>query len=226
MGKTNSEIGLFPANYIELGTKPSNVTDKATSISPLPKPEKYSNVSEIPIIKSLKAFETLVETGFVVEIDPQSEGTEPVSWGQVVEVHVIAMTWNGAEGSREEFSSTRSPISIPMRFVLDGSAVTKGLHEGLLLLKVGQRALITCAPSLAYGEVGMPPLVKPNSYIVYHVEVLGVGGECAQPLGPSELLRTTVATREHTWSVSCSAPVSEQEELLVQAAEQMRFGGC
>ncbi len=222
MGKTNSETGLLPANYVELGNASGD--DKATSVSPpLPKLEKYANVSEIPIIKSLEAFEKLVEIGVVVEVDPTCEGTEPVSWGQAVEIHVVAMTWNGAEGSREEFSSTRSPISMPMRFVLDGSTVTKGLHEGVLLLKVGQRALITCSPSLAYGEVGMPPLVKPNSYIVYHVEVLSVGGECSQPTGPSELLRATVATREHTWSISYNAPVSEQEELLVQAAEQMKF---
>jgi hypothetical protein len=55
----------------------------------------------------------------------------------------VAMTWNGAEGVKEEFSSTRRPKLVPMRFALDGTTVTRGLYEGVLKMRIGQRAIIT-----------------------------------------------------------------------------------
>jgi FKBP-type peptidyl-prolyl cis-trans isomerase len=84
------------------------------------------------------------------------------------------MTWNGADGKKEEFASTRRGGCEPMHFVLDGSTGTKGLNEGLVNLRESDKAVITVAPSMAYGEAGMPPLVKPNQYNVYHVEVIWI----------------------------------------------------
>ncbi|KAJ1442694.1 hypothetical protein B484DRAFT_55089 [Ochromonadaceae sp. CCMP2298] len=54
------------------------------------------------------------------------------------------------------------------------SRVTHGLGLGLRRLSPGQRALITCAPSAAYGISGNS-LVAPNSMVVFDVEILSVG---------------------------------------------------
>ena len=39
-------------------------------------------------------------------------------------------------------------------------------HSGVTELMAGDVASIACAPSMAYGEVGHPPLVAPNAHVV------------------------------------------------------------
>ena len=53
------------------------------------------------------------------------------------------MAWNGAEGRKVLFSSTRTAGNAPLKLVVGGSHGTKGLLKGLLSVQVGQRALIT-----------------------------------------------------------------------------------
>lgn len=50
--------------------------------------------------------------------------------------------------------------------------VIKGLDEGVATMKKGERAIFTIPPDLAYGEVGNPPLIPPNSTLVYDVEMI------------------------------------------------------
>jgi hypothetical protein len=256
LGRMSSgETGLFPSNYVKITSNSSSppplpmppttsleglkVSEESTEITPLPNP------SATPIIASLDVFDKLIEEGFVVEQDedpgPNGEimtGNGEIKRGEVVDTHCVAMTWNGAEGTKEEFSSTRSPKVAPMRFALDGNTVTKGLNEGILQMKIGQRAVITCTPTMAYGEVGMPPLVKPNQFIIYHVEVLGVGGSLDNgPQGPIELLIASVMARGDDWRNSVSGrPASvkiikegdeedagHHEALMNKAAQSMDF---
>ena len=41
-------------------------------------------------------------------------------------------------------------------------------------MKVGERANLTCSPDYAYGARGYPPVIPPNSTLVFDVELLGV----------------------------------------------------
>jgi hypothetical protein len=50
--------------------------------------------------------------------------------------------------------------------------VTKGLNLAMLRLRVNDTATITCSPSNAYGEAGNPPVVPPDSFIVYRLTIL------------------------------------------------------
>ena len=48
----------------------------------------------------------------------------------------------------------------------------KGLDEGIGTMRKGERAVFTIPPFLAYGESGSPPLVPPNSTLVFDVELI------------------------------------------------------
>lgn len=88
---------------------------------------------------------------------------------------------------------------------------------------------------MAYGEAGMPPLVKPNAFIIYHVEVLGVTAEGqgeSSPAGPIELLRpSSVSARGEDGTFMddggrasvcfIEGDEGEQEELMNRAAQSM-----
>lgn len=39
-------------------------------------------------------------------------------------------------------------------------------------MKKGERAILTIPPNLAYGETGLPPLIPPNSTLIYDIELL------------------------------------------------------
>ncbi|KAG6694505.1 hypothetical protein I3843_09G051500 [Carya illinoinensis] len=58
------------------------------------------------------------------------------------------------------------------RFKLGQNEVIKGWDEGVATMKKGERAVFTIPPNLAYGELGSPPLIPPNSTLIFDIEML------------------------------------------------------
>ncbi|MCP3914465.1 MAG: FKBP-type peptidyl-prolyl cis-trans isomerase [bacterium] len=54
--------------------------------------------------------------------------------------------------------------------------VIQGWTEGLQLLKPGGSAKFVIPPDLAYGARGAPPLIGPGATLVFHVDLVSVGG--------------------------------------------------
>ena len=46
------------------------------------------------------------------------------------------------------------------------------MFEGVQKLSLGECALLTCSPSYAYGERGVPGAIPPNSTLVFDVELI------------------------------------------------------
>lgn len=62
----------------------------------------------------------------------------------------------------------------PFPFQLGSGSVIPGWDEGVVGMKVGGRRELIIPPDLAYGAQGSPPAIKPNSTLVFVVDLLDV----------------------------------------------------
>ena len=95
------------------------------------------------------------------------DGAEAVA-GKNVSVHYVGTLENG-----EKFDSSRDR-GAPFQFSLGSGQVIAGWDEGIEGMKVGGIRELTIPPDLGYGETGSPPVIPPNSTLIFEVELLEV----------------------------------------------------
>ncbi len=100
----------------------------------------------------------------------QVEGTGPSPQvGQKVSVH-----YTGTLESGVKFDSSRDPGKQPLEFVVGSGGMIKGFDEGVRTMKVGGRRKLIIPPKIGYGAAGKPPLIPPNSTLIFDIELLSV----------------------------------------------------
>ncbi len=98
-------------------------------------------------------------------IEKEGEGIAPTATSQVT-VHYSGYLLNG---NKFDSSVDRGQ---PATFGLN--QVIPGWTEGLQLLKPGGKAKLIIPANLGYGENGYPPVIPPNSWLVFDVELIKV----------------------------------------------------
>jgi FKBP-type peptidyl-prolyl cis-trans isomerase len=88
--------------------------------------------------------------------------------GKTVTVHYVGTLTNGSK-----FDSSRDRGQ-GFTFKLGAGQVIKGWDQGVAGMKVGQLRKLTIPSELAYGARGFPPVIPPNSTLVFEVELLAV----------------------------------------------------
>jgi FKBP-type peptidyl-prolyl cis-trans isomerase len=87
--------------------------------------------------------------------------------GKTVRVHYTGKLTNG-----KVFDS--SVGGQPISFRLGVGQVIKGWDEGIALMKVGGKAVLTIPPELGYGARGAGGAIPPNATLVFEVELVSV----------------------------------------------------
>jgi FKBP-type peptidyl-prolyl cis-trans isomerase len=97
----------------------------------------------------------------------QGAGTEAKA-GNTVTVHYVGTLTNGSK-----FDSSRDRGQ-GFTFKLGAGQVIRGWDQGVAGMKVGGVRKLTIPPELGYGARGFPPVIPPNSTLVFEVELLEV----------------------------------------------------
>jgi FKBP-type peptidyl-prolyl cis-trans isomerase FkpA len=94
-------------------------------------------------------------------------GAEAAS-GKTVTVHYVGTLTNGSK-----FDSSRDRGQ-GFTFRLGAGQVIQGWDKGVAGMKVGGMRKLTIPPEMGYGAGGFPPVIPPNSTLVFEVELLDV----------------------------------------------------
>lgn len=105
--------------------------------------------------------------GVTKDIIKDGDGVSPKP-GQTVVVHYTGTLTNG-----KKFDSSRDK-GRPFKFKIGTGQVIKGWDEGVLQMRIGERAKLTCSPDYAYGSRGVGGIIPPNATLVFDVELLGI----------------------------------------------------
>ncbi|MGZ3460744.1 MAG: FKBP-type peptidyl-prolyl cis-trans isomerase [Archangium sp.] len=88
--------------------------------------------------------------------------------GKTVTVHYVGTLTNGSK-----FDSSRDRNE-GFTFRLGAGQVIEGWDKGVAGMKVGGLRKLTIPPEMGYGARGFPPVIPPNSTLVFEVELLQV----------------------------------------------------
>jgi FKBP-type peptidyl-prolyl cis-trans isomerase len=100
--------------------------------------------------------------------DIQTGEGNAASKGHVVKVFFRAWTAKGQ--AVDSCISEHNPVV----FTLGFGQVIQGWEEGMEGMKIGGKRQLRIPPEMAYGAAGVPPIVPPNSTLIFDVELIGL----------------------------------------------------
>ena len=105
-----------------------------------------------------------LESGLQYEIMEKGTGCLPTI------SDTVTVIYEGYLLNKDVFDTTKDSGPQQMKI----SQTIKGWQEVLQLMPVGSRWRVTIPHDLAYGEIGAPPMIQPNSTLVFIIELLNI----------------------------------------------------
>ncbi|OAA35648.1 peptidyl-prolyl cis-trans isomerase [Metarhizium rileyi] len=100
----------------------------------------------------------------------EGSGAQPTD-GQTVTIEYTGWLKNTArpdnKGAQFDSSVDRGDFVIEIGV----GKVIKGWDQGVTQMKVGEKATLDISPDFAYGARGYPPVIPPNSSLIFDIEL-------------------------------------------------------
>lgn len=158
-------------NLSKLFNKPSSKTQK---------PRQRQKVTNYKLCCT-EAFDQLLNKGVTIEENGQLARFDnlrdtPVE-GDTVSLYYHGYLWEPQKQELLEFASSDKLVANnnpnnkpgPLVFKIGADQAIDGLEEAVKQLSLGQTVRITLSPDKAYQEVGFPPDIPGNAYLVYDI---------------------------------------------------------
>ncbi len=146
-------------------TSTSATAAKTATKAPVKTAAASPTVAKLDVSPLTKSTPTTTESGLkYVDLAPGT-GAAPKKCDAVT-VH-----YTGAFTDGRVFDSSRTKGE-PYTFILGIGSVIRGWDQALLTMKVGERRMLYIPSALAYGSQGYPPIIPPNSDLIFDVELL------------------------------------------------------
>jgi len=97
----------------------------------------------------------------------------------------VAVLYGGWLPDGTFFDGSANHGNRPYPFTIGEHEVVAGWEEGITGMRVGGRRQLIIPPELGYGAVGSPPIIPPNSILVFTVDLLGIESPDMVPVVPS-----------------------------------------
>jgi FKBP-type peptidyl-prolyl cis-trans isomerase len=91
---------------------------------------------------------------------------------------IVSVNYTGSLEGGTAFDSNVDPkfghAGQPLIFTVGAGQMIPGFDKGVLGMKVGEKKTLTLPPEEAYGADGRPPVIPPNSTLVFEIELLAI----------------------------------------------------
>lgn len=128
---------------------------------------KEVNLPQEETVKVVTNTEKMEKSELKKEILKEGTG-EVAKKGDNLKMHY---TGTLVDGTKFDSSLDRNQ---PFAFTLGMGQVIQGWDEGILGMKIGEKRKLTIPYQMAYGEMGMPPVIPPKSTLLFEVELLEI----------------------------------------------------
>ncbi|GBG30481.1 Peptidyl-prolyl cis-trans isomerase [Hondaea fermentalgiana] len=137
-------------------------------------------------LSSIESFDRLIDNGYTMEEGNrtigQSLAPDGPQQGDFVQLSYAAYIWDEQHQSLIEFGATDLPSKLSpeggsMEFFVGGGEVIRGVEYAVQRMNLGQNVRLVVNPALAYGKVGLPPDVPPNSHVVFDLTLDAFGSD-------------------------------------------------
>jgi peptidylprolyl isomerase len=92
---------------------------------------------------------------------------------QVKDSNVVVVHYSGYFTNGTLFDSSVKRFE-PIKFPVGAGFVIDGWDEGIKLMRKGSKFQFVIPANLAYGKEGNPPLVKPDTDLIFDIEVIDI----------------------------------------------------
>lgn len=107
----------------------------------------------------------VTESGIQYEVLKAADGPKPTI-DQTVKVHYVGTLVDGTEF--DSSVARDEPAVFPV------GQVIPGWSEAVQLMQVGSKYRVVIPSELAYAEQGAPPVIEPNSVLIFEIELLSI----------------------------------------------------